>query len=218
MGFVVAAIIFVALAHYAWQRRAARDIVDRWLMENRFQARELRIPWLSVGHFPLTFFRSQKSAVVFRAVVEDRSFGGTGVVWFRVWPGLAGKLGEEIEVDWEKMPAPAAEDKPPLEEGWWARQLELLRRIQQGETTFRLRGHDPEQGKEFDELVEYLLALQRRGLITFGTPLANMRGESQYAAVTDVRITDHGQEFLARESTEAGKPDIDRDRAGASDP
>jgi hypothetical protein len=124
--------------------------------------------------------------VVFRAVVEDRSFGGTGTVWFRVWPGLAGKLGEEIEVNWETMPARVAEDAPPLEEGWWTRQLELLRRIQRGETTFRLRGHDPAQGAEFDELVEYLLAMQRRGLITFGTPLANLRGDSQYAAVTDV--------------------------------
>ncbi|HEV8218059.1 MAG TPA: hypothetical protein VGP95_19540 [Gemmatimonadaceae bacterium] len=215
MGFVVAAIIIVALAHYAWQRRAARDIVDRWLMENRFRAVDLRIPWFSVGNFPMKLFRSQKSAVVFRAVVEDRSFGGTGIVWFRVWPGLAGKLGEEIEVSWEKMPERAAEDAPPLEEGWWSRQLELLRRVQRGETTFRLRGHDPEQGKAFDELVEYLLALQRRGLVTFGTPLANMRGESQYAAVTDVTITHHGEELLARES--AGKPDTDRDRAGSSD-
>jgi len=215
MGLVVAGIIFVAIAHYAWQRRAARDIVDRWLMENRFRARELRIPWFSVGHFPLTFFRSQKSAVVFRGIVEDRTFGGTGTVWFRVWPGLAGKLGDEIEVEWEKMPERAGDDKPPLEQGWWARQLELLRRIQRGETTFRLRGHDPEQGKEFDELVEYLLAMQRRGLISFGTPLANMRGESQYAAVTDVKITHHGEELLAREA--AGKPETDRDGAASSD-
>jgi len=198
MGLVVAGIIVAALAHYLWQRRAARDIVDRWLMENRFRDRELRVPWFSVGNFPLTFFRSQKSAVVFRAVVEDRSFGGTGIVWFRVWPGLAGKMGEEIEVNWEKMPHPTEEDPPPLEDGWWTRQVELLRRIQRGETTFRLRGHDPEQGKEFDELVEYLLAMQRRGLITFGTPLANMRGESQYAAVTDVSITKAGEEMLER--------------------
>lgn len=203
MGLVVAGIIFVAIAHYAWQRRAARDIVDRWLMENRFRARELRVPWFSVGHFPLTFFRSQKSAVVFRGVVEDRTFGGTGTVWFRVWPGLAGKLGDEIEVEWEKMPERAGEDQPPLEEGWWARQLDLLRRIQRGETTFRLRGHDPEQGKEFDELVEYLLAMQRRGLISFGTPLANMRGESQYAAVTDVKITKAGEEELSRDRTDS---------------
>lgn len=198
MGLVVAAILVAALAHYAWQRRAARDIVDRWLMENRFRARELRVPWFSVGNFPMTFFRSQKSAVVFRGVVEDRSFGGTGIVWFRVWPGLAGKMGEEIEVSWEKMPHRVEEDPAPLEEGWWARQLDLLRRIQRGETTFRLRGHDPQQGREFDELVEYLLAMQRRGLITFGTPLANMRGESQYAAVADVKITPHGEELLAR--------------------
>jgi hypothetical protein len=214
MGFVVAAIIFVALAHYAWQRRAARDIVERWLMENRFRARELRVPWFSVGNFPMTFFRSQKSAVVFRAVVEDRSFGGTGIVWFRVWPGLAGKLGEELEVNWEKSPKRAAEDEPPLEEGWWTRQLELLRRVQRGETTFRLRGHDPEQGKQFDELVEYLLAMQRRGLITFGTPLANLRGESQYAAVADVTITHAGEDLLAREDREGERSAADREQAG----
>lgn len=209
MGYVVGLIIFVALVHYAWMRRTSRDIVDRWLMENHFRARELRIPWFSMGHFPITFIRSQKSAVVFRAVVEDRTFGGTGIVWFRVWPGLAGKLGDELEVEWQKMPERAAEDEPPLEEGWWTRQLELLGRIKRGETTFRLRGHDPEHGKEFDELVEYLLAMQRRGLITFGTPLANMAGESQYAAVTDVKITHHGEEMLVHEA--ARKPDSDRD-------
>jgi hypothetical protein len=191
MGFVFAAIIFAALVHYAWQRRAARDIVDRWLMENKFRARELRVPWFGVGHFPMRFLRSSKSAVVFRAVVEDRSFGGTGIVWFRVWPGR-----DEIEVDWKKMPERAAEDQPPIEEQWWTRQNELLRRIHGGETTFRLRGHDPAEGAKFDELVEYLLALQRRGLITFGTPLANLRGESQYAAVTDVTITKAGAEML----------------------
>ena len=158
MGLVVPPILIVALAHYAWQRRAARDIVDRWLMENRFRARELRVPWFSVGNFPMTFFRSQKSAVVFRGVVEDRSFGGTGIVWFRVWPGLAGKMGEEIEVSWEKMPHRVEEDPAPLEEGWWARQLDLPRRLQRGETTFRLRGHDPQQGREFDELVEAIVS------------------------------------------------------------
>lgn len=193
MGLVVAAIIFLAVAHYAWQRRAARDIVDRWLMENRFRAREVRVPWFTVGNFPMRFFRSSKSAVVFRAVVEDRSFGGTGIVWFRVWPAR-----DEIEVDWKKMPERAAEDEPPLEEQWWTRQFQLLQRVQRGETTFRLRGHDPADGAEFDELVEYLLAMQRRGLISFGTPLANLRGESQYAAVTDVTITKAGEEMLGQ--------------------
>ena len=141
----------------------------------------------------MRFFRSSKSAVVFRAVVEDRSFGGTGIVWFRVWPAR-----DEIEVDWKKMPERAAEDEPPLEEQWWTRQFQLLQRVQRGETTFRLRGHDPADGAEFDELVEYLLAMQRRGLISFGTPLANLRGESQYAAVTDVTITKAGEEMLGQ--------------------
>ena len=44
MGLVVAAIIFLAVAHYAWQRRAARDIVDRWLMENRFAPARCAFP------------------------------------------------------------------------------------------------------------------------------------------------------------------------------
>jgi hypothetical protein len=205
MGFVFAGIILGAFAYYAWQRRSARDIAERWLMENRFRAVELRVPWFSMRHFPMSFGRSSKSAVVFRAVVEDRSFGGTGIVWFRVWPGRAGTLGDEIEVDWERMPERAPEDEPPLEEQWWTRQLELLRRIHGGETTFRFHGHDPTDGAEFDELVEYLLALQRRGLVTFGTPLANLHGESQYAAVTDVTITKAGEEILVR-GTSTGAP------------
>jgi hypothetical protein len=199
--YAYAALIIVIVGHYLWWRQLARDRAERWLMENHYEVRELRVPWfVSVGRFPAHFFRSSKRAVVFRAVVEDKSFGGTGIVWLRVWTGWLGTLDDDVEVSWERMPKREAEDAAPLEERWAERQLELLRRIGGGETTFRPAGRDAGAGADFDELVEYLLALQRRGLITCGTPLANLHGESQYAAVTNAALTTAGERVLQHAS------------------
>lgn len=200
MLYAAAAVILFAIGHYTWRRQTARDRAERWLAENKYEVRELRVPWFTgIGRFPPTLFRSSKNAFVFRAVVEDKSFGGTGVVWLRIWTGWLGTLGDEVEVSWERMPKRDAGDPgadAPIEERWAERQLALLRRIQAGETTFRSSGHDPAAGAEFDELVEYLLAMQRRGWISCGTPLANLHGESQYAAVTNAVLTKAGERVL----------------------
>lgn len=201
MPYAFAAIVLFVFGHYAWRRQIARDRAERWFLENKYEVRQLRSPWyVSPGRFPMSLWRSAKSAIVFRAVVEDRSFGGSGVVWLRVWTGFLGTaLGDDIEVSWERMPKRAADDEAPIEERWAERQLELLRRIADGETTFRPAGRDSSAGAEFDELVEYLLAMQRRGLITCGTPLANLHGESQYAAVTNAVLTKAGERVLRGE-------------------
>lgn len=206
MLFAAAAVILFAVGHYAWRRQIARDRAEHWLAENRYHVRELRVPWfVGIGRFPPTLLRSSKNAFVFRAVVEDKSFGGTGVVWLRVWTGWLGTLGDDVEVSWERMPKRDAGDALPIEERWAARQLDLLRRIQAGETTFRPSGHDPAAGAEFDELVEYLLAMQRRGLITCGTPLANLHGDSQYAAVTNAVLTTAGERVLQQSADQASE-------------
>jgi hypothetical protein len=101
------------------------------------------------------------------------------------------------------MPKRETDDAAPIDERWAERQLDLLRRIRDGESTFRPDGRDAAAGAEFDELVEYLLALQRRGLITCGAPLANLRGDSQYAAVTNAALTRTGERML-KETDETG--------------
>ena len=197
MLYAAAVVIMFGIGHYVWQRQAARDRAEQWLAENKYQVRELRAPWfVGFGRFPPPLLRSSKSAAVFRVVVDDKSFGGTGVVWLRVWTGWLGRLGDDVEVSWERMPNREAGDAAPIEERWAERQLELLRRIQAGETTFRPGGRDATSGAAFDELVEYLLAMQRRGLIACGTPLANLHGDSQYAAVTNAALTKAGERVL----------------------
>src|SRR5512132_738709 len=205
MPYVFAAVILLALGHYAWRRQIALDRAERWLAEHKYQIRRLRTPWFGgLGRFPPSLWRSSKRAIVFRAIVEDKSFGGTGIVWLRIWTGFLGTLGDDVEVSWERMPKRETDDAAPIDERWAERQLDLLRRIRNGETTFRPDGRVAPAGAEFDELVEYLLALQRRGLITCGTPLANLRGDSQYAAVTNATLTKGGERMLREDDAELG--------------
>ena len=198
MFYAFAAVILFGLGHYAWRRSGARDRAELWLMHHQYRVRELRVPWfVNPARFPTHLFRSSRSAIVFRAVVDDRSFGGTGVVWLRVWTGMFGVLSDEdVEVSWERMPHPEPGDERPIDAAWSERQIELLRRIAAGESTFQVTDRDPAAGAQFDELVEYLLALQRRGLVTFGTPMANLTGGSQYEAVSNVVLTDAGERAL----------------------
>jgi hypothetical protein len=203
VAYALAALVLFVFGHYAWRRQIARDRAERWLLANKYEVRELRTPWLvGVGRFPMSLWRSSKRAIVFRAVVEDKSFGGTGIVWLRVWTGFLGTVfGDDIDVNWERMPKRDIGDEAPIEERWAERQLDLLRRIADGETTFRPARRDAAAGAEFDELVEYLLAMQRRGLITCGTPLANLHGESQYGAVTNAALTKAGERVLRGNET-----------------
>lgn len=198
MFYAFAAVILFGLGHYAWRRSVARDRAELWLIHHQYRVRELRVPWfVNPARFPTHLFRSSRSAIEFRAVVDDRSFGGTGVVWLRVWTGMFGVLSDEdVEVSWERMPHPEPDDERPIDAKWSERQLALLRRIAAGETTFQITNHDPATGAQFDELVEYLLALQRRGLIAFGTPMANLSGGSQYEAVSNVVLTEAGERSL----------------------
>ena len=53
----------------------------------------------------------------------------------------------------------------------------------------------------FDTTVEHLLALNRRGLLTCATPIAELKADAQYATVTDVTLTDAGRRALDRAAT-----------------
>ena len=75
-------------------------------------------------------------------------------------------------------------------------QIAILRRTASGEYTFRPDGRDPDARREFDETVEHILALQRRGLLTCSTPIAELKADAQYAAIGDVVLTDEGRRAL----------------------
>lgn len=180
-----------------WRYYTARGIAERWLMQHRYRAKSLRIGWFSFTRFAPKLFRNEKKAFEFRAEVEDLSLGGTGVLWLRVWTDWIGLSEREPEVTWDRMPQRLAQGAGTFEDRLEEQLLELLARVAGGESTFRAPSGGVDDGGAFDELVEHVLALSRRGLVTCDTPLASMRGTGQYAAITNVAITERGARHLA---------------------
>ena len=196
---VFAVFLVAVVAHWRYRQAAARDLAERWLTAHGYHIRELRERWMGDPGFPVHLLRDRDSAADFRAVVDDRKLGGTGVVWLRVWGGWWGDDGDEPEVVWERMPE-VADAEAPAGTPWEAAQLALLARVAAGERDFRpdaRRGAAP--GAAFDGLVEHLLAMERRGLVTCATPLAEVgRPGRMYAALTDVALTPEGARVAAR--------------------
>jgi hypothetical protein len=81
---------------------------------------------------------------------------------------------------------------------WESAQIAVLRRVAAGESSLRPSGRDAAARVEFDTLVEHVLALNHRGLLHCATPIAELRADAQYAAVTDVELTEEGRQALAR--------------------
>jgi hypothetical protein len=201
---IVPAALFVlaALAHWWWRYRAARVAAEGWLEKHRYRARELRASLLNTATFSRSIWRDDDNAFEFRAVVDDLRLGGTGVVFLRVRTDWLGMIEREVDVNWERMPHRGPGDVEPAEDRWASAQLALLRRVGAGESTLRPAGRTPADGAAFDELVEHLMALERRGLVECSTPIAELHGRSQYAAVTDVVLTPDGRALLARRENE----------------
>lgn len=197
-----ALIVALALGHWWWRRRCARDIAERWLGQHHYRVRSLRyVYWSLRPHFRATPFRNNDWAVDLRAQVDDMRLGGTGTVRLRVWTDWLGMLDREPEISWDHMPAERADSAQPAEAEWANAQLAILRRVADGEATFRPAARDAVARAEFDETVEHLLALQRRGLVTCATPIAELKADAQYAAVTEIALTDDGRRALERAAT-----------------
>jgi hypothetical protein len=199
---VLIGIAALSFGQWWWRRQRARERVEAYLAEHRYRVRELRAPWFTTAHFGFSPMRNDDNAFVFKAVVDDQKLGGTGTVWLRVWMDWTGTIDRDVDVRWARMPDVTRDQVEAPEQRWSTAQLGLLGRIADGETTFRLSGRSAEEGREFDELVEHVLALRHRGLISCGVPTANVRGASEYAAITSIELTDAGRNALqaAKES------------------
>lgn len=197
--WIVGAMVALSLAHWWWRYRQARAIADQWLAQHRYRVRSLRVAyWNSRPRFRMTPFRNNDWAVDFRAEVDDMRLGGTGVARLRVWTDWLGMIDREPEVSWDRMPTEADGGARLPETQWADSQIALLRRVALGESTFRPDARDATSRTDFDQTVEHLLALQRRGLLRCSTPLAELKADAQYAAVTDVELTDDGRRALDR--------------------
>jgi erythromycin esterase-like protein len=115
-----------------------------------------------------------------------------------VWTDWLGMIDREPEISWEQMPTEENGGAESPETQWQGAQVAILRRAAAGEYTFRPDANDPAARREFDETVEHVLALQRRGLLTCATPIAELRADAQYAAIGDVVLTDDGRRALER--------------------
>lgn len=197
---LLAVVMFVlGTGHWWWRRQRARDIAERWLAQHRYRVRSLRfVYWSTRPRFRATPFRNNDWAVDLRAEVDDMRLGGTGEIRLRVWTDWLGMIDREPEVSWDRMPTETEATVAPPETQWADAQLAILRRVAAGEETFRPLGRDATARSEFDETVEHLLALQRRGLVTCATPIAELKSGAQYAAVTDIALTEDGRGALER--------------------
>lgn len=195
MWIVVAVATVLSVAQYVMRRGKARQAALEWLRQHSYHPHRLTIPWLRTRayRFAPAPLRNNDKAFYLRAEVEDRKLGGVGVVWIRTWIGWMGTEIGDTEVFWEHMPA--ATEGMHSGPVWEAAQLALLDRIAAGERTFRPTDtRSALAGAAFDLDVEHILALQRRGLVKCGTPVAEVRVPGRaYAYITDVQLTEEGQ-------------------------
>ena len=197
----------VSLGLWWWRRAKAREIAEQWLHQHRYRVRSLRVSYLNFRpRFRLTPFRNNDWAVDFRAEVDDTRLGGTGKLQLRVWTDWLGMIDREPEISWIQMPTEDDGGARAAESQWLDSQIALLRRVADGESTFRPDGRDADARTAFDGTVEHLLAMQRRGLLTCATPIAELRADAQYAAITDVELTADGRRALDRANEAQSAP------------
>ena len=193
------ALFALSLAHWLWRRMKAREIAEEWLQQHRYRVRSLRVSyWNMRPRFRLTPFRNNDWAVDFRAEVDDTRLGGTGKLQLRVWTDWLGMIDREPEISWIRMPTEDNGGARAAESEWHDSQIALLQRVADGESTFRPEAKDAAARAEFDATVEHILALQRRGLLTCATPIAELKADAQYAVLTDVELTPDGRRALDR--------------------
>jgi hypothetical protein len=210
--FYVVAVAFavVSTGWYLWRRAMARDIAEQWLRQHHYHVLSLRAPWLRMAMFAPSFLRNSNNAFDFEAIVEDRDLGGEARMFLRVWANWMGQFDGEVEVVIDEISH--GEEAHPLMERLADAQSAVLHRIANGETAFYGPRRSEGGEAEFNELVEHVLALSRRGMITCGTPTVDGRNVGNYASIEKIGLTPAGRSWLVSQSTHS-EPD-----AEASDP
>ena len=194
-----------AIVRDQWLERQARGVVERWATQHGYRLVSCRRGYfatfalINVAPRYAHGVEHRRHVYAFGIIVDDRKLGGVSRGKVQVRGDWLGGFEEDVEVAWDALNEPDPTASPPGP-SWDAAQLALLRRIADGETTFRPDdGHTAEAGERFDRLVEHLQAMQRRGLVEFPAPLAELRRPGrQYAAVTQVALTAAGRDVLAR--------------------
>jgi hypothetical protein len=193
---LAAAVMVLGMAQYWWRYNQAKGVAEDWLREHHYRVMNLSLPWFRGMTFPPSLLRNSNRAFVFEAIIDDEELGGTGAVWLRVWTTWLGTSDSDVEVVWKRMPHGGMDEYRPLAERLADEQLGLMRRIAAGETRFYAPRRWEKDGAKYDEMVEHLLALSRRGMITCKEPASGEKGVSQWSDVADVALTAVGRDFL----------------------
>jgi len=192
-----AVVILFGVGQYWWRYNQAKGVAEDWLREHHYRVMQLSVPWFRGVMFPPSLLRNSNRAFVFEAIIDDEDLGGTGAVWLRVWTTWLGTTDSDVDVVWKRMPHGGDMDGfRPLGERLADEQLALLRRVAAGETTFFAPRRWEKDGAKYDGMVEHLLALSRRGMITCREPDPGVKGVTQYSDLSDVELTPAGQNFL----------------------
>jgi len=189
-------VIVFGLVQAWWRYNQARSTAEEWLREHHYRVRELGVSWFHGMIFPPTLFRNSNRAFVFKAIIDDSDLGGTGSLWLRVWTKLLSVSSEEVEVVWDHMPEGGTGEARPLADRLADEQLALMRRIATGENRFYAPRRWERDGEKYDETVEHLLALSRRGMITCTEPQSGVKGVTRWSDVSNVTLTPAGRQFL----------------------
>lgn len=200
MFFLIIGVFVFGIGQYWWRYNQAKGTVEEWLREHHYRVRQLSVPWFHGMIFPPKLLRNANRAFVFKAIVDDSELGGTGSVWLRVWTTLFGVSDGDVEVVWDHMPEGGTGEAPPLAERLADEQLALMRRIAGGESNFYAPRRWERDGEKYDETVEHLLALSRRGMITCTEPQNGVKGVTQWSDVSNVALTPVGRQFLESKS------------------
>jgi hypothetical protein len=118
----------------------------------------------------------------------------TAVINFTQWLGRRREARAMIAAD----SAPVETGEAAARTQWEMKQVDLLRRVADEGPRLRPDGQDDAARAEFDARVEFVLSLQRRGLVHCSTPIAELKRDAMYAEITDVVLTEEGRRVLER--------------------
>lgn len=200
---IAAGFVVLAMVQHSVRGGRARSAARNWLHQHKYRTVSLKTPWFGPMFFKTSWNRDTDNAYDFEATVEDTELGGTGTIQVRVRTGWLGGITEDIEVVREDMSEGSdVRGSQPLWERLADAQLDILRRIADGETSFYAPRKLEAGGGEFNELVEHVLALTNRGMVTSGAPRLDDRNLNQYVSIGNLSVTEDGRRWLESQESQ----------------